>query len=89
MVFSSLTFLYLFLPLAVIPYFLWNNRTYRNGLLLVLSLLFYSWGGTKVCAAYDCRHSGGLFRGAGYGGPGRAAPHQNGWFFGAPCAWCF
>ena len=47
MVFSSLTFLYLFLPLAVIPYFLWNNRTYRNGLLLVLSLLFYSWGEPK------------------------------------------
>lgn len=44
MVFSSVTFLYLFLPLAVIPYFLWKNRAYRNGLLLVLSLFFYSWG---------------------------------------------
>ena len=34
MVFSSLTFLYLFLPLAVLPYFLVKNRTWRNGLLL-------------------------------------------------------
>ncbi len=47
MVFSSLTFLYLFLPLAVIPYFLWKNRVYRNTLLLILSLLFYAWGEPK------------------------------------------
>ena len=32
MVFSSLTFLCLFLPLAVVPYFLWKNRVYRNAL---------------------------------------------------------
>ena len=47
MVFSSLTFLFLFLPLAVIPYYLWNNRAWRNGLLLVLSLFFYAWGEPK------------------------------------------
>lgn len=47
MVFSSLTFLCLFLPLTVIPYYLFKNRTYRNGLLLLLSLLFYSWGEPK------------------------------------------
>ena len=47
MVFSSLTFLFLFLPLAVIPYYIWNNRTWRNGLLLVLSLFFYAWGEPK------------------------------------------
>ena len=31
MVFSSLTFLYFFLPLAVIPYFLIPSRRWRNG----------------------------------------------------------
>lgn len=47
MVFSSLVFLYFFLPLAGISYFLCKNRAYRNGLLLVLSLLFYAWGEPK------------------------------------------
>lgn len=64
MVFSSLTFLYLFLPLAVIPYYLCKNRTYRNGLLLVLSLLFYSWGEPKyvvmMLAATVAAYLGGL-----------------------------
>lgn len=44
MVFSSLTFLYGFLPLVAVCYFLWKNRTYRNLVLLVFSLCFYSWG---------------------------------------------
>ncbi len=44
MVFSSLTFLYGFLPLVMVFYFLWKNRTYRNMVLLVFSLCFYSWG---------------------------------------------
>ncbi len=64
MVFSSLTFLYLFLPLAVIPYFLWKNRVYRNVLLLILSLLFYSWGEPKyvvmMLAATAVSYFGGL-----------------------------
>ena len=64
MVFSSLTFLYLFLPLAVIPYYLCKNRAYRNGLLLVLSLLFYSWGEPKyvvmMLAATVVAYLGGL-----------------------------
>ena len=47
MVFSSLTFLYFFLPLAVIFYFLVKKRVYRNSILLVFSLLFYSWGEPK------------------------------------------
>ena len=64
MVFSSLTFLYLFLPLAVIPYYLCKNRTWRNGLLLVLSLFFYSWGEPKylvmMLAATAVAYLGGL-----------------------------
>jgi len=63
-VFSSLTFLYLFLPLAVIPYYLFKNRTYRNVLLLVLSLIFYAWGEPKfivmMLAASVVAYLGGL-----------------------------
>lgn len=63
MVFSSLTFLYLFLPLAVLPYFLVKNRTWRNGLLLVLSLFFYAWGEPKyvvmMLAATVVAYAGG------------------------------
>ena len=44
MVFSSLVFLYLFLPLNLALYFAWKNETYRNVLLTVLSLVFYAWG---------------------------------------------
>ncbi|MGL4624952.1 MAG: MBOAT family O-acyltransferase [Culicoidibacterales bacterium] len=43
MVFSSLTFLYLFLPLVLVTYFLFPAR-YRNFLLLLASLAFYAWG---------------------------------------------
>ncbi len=48
MVFSSLTFLYGFLPLVVISYFICKNRVYRNSVLLVGSILFYSWGEPKL-----------------------------------------
>lgn len=44
MVFSSLTFLYGFLPLVLLSYVLCKNRAYRNGVLLLFSLLFYAWG---------------------------------------------
>lgn len=47
MVFSTLTFLYVFLPLVLILYFLSKNRTYRNVVLLIFSLLFYAWGEPK------------------------------------------
>lgn len=47
MLFSSLTFLYFFLPIVLILYFVINNRTWRNSVLLVLSLVFYSWGEPK------------------------------------------
>lgn len=44
MVFSSLIFLYLFLPACLLLYYAWNNRTYRNALLTLFSLVFYAWG---------------------------------------------
>ncbi len=47
MVFSSLMFLYVFLPLCVILYFLSRNITYRNIVLLIFSFVFYAWGQPK------------------------------------------
>ena len=44
MVFSSLTFLLLFLPLLFALYFVRSSLRWRNGVLLVMSLLFYAWG---------------------------------------------
>ncbi len=44
MVFASITFLLYFLPLNIILYFLWDNKTYKNVLLTVCSLFFYAWG---------------------------------------------
>lgn len=44
MVFSSLVFLYLFLPISFILYFISKNQTYRNAILIILSLFFYAWG---------------------------------------------
>ena len=42
--FSDVSFLYAFFPLVIIGYYLWNNLRYRNLLLLIFSLVFYSWG---------------------------------------------
>jgi len=44
MLFSSLTFLLLFLPIVVIVYYIFPNRTYRNLILFISSVIFYSWG---------------------------------------------
>ncbi len=44
MVFSSLFFLYFFLPLCVIFYAAKNKMRYRNMILLIFSLAFYAWG---------------------------------------------
>ncbi|MBQ7038454.1 MAG: MBOAT family protein [Clostridia bacterium] len=47
MVFSTLTFLFAFLPLVCLLYYVIPNRTYKNVVLLIFSLLFYSWGEPK------------------------------------------
>ena len=44
MVFSSLTFLFYFLPAVLIAYFIRPDIKWRNGVLLAASLLFYAWG---------------------------------------------
>lgn len=44
MIFSSLFFLYAFLPLCLITYRIPNNLRAKNLLLLVFSLFFYAWG---------------------------------------------
>lgn len=44
MVFSSFTFLWVFLPTVLILYYLSKNIFYRNLLLCVVSFLFYAWG---------------------------------------------
>ena len=44
LVFSSLTFLLLFLPALLLLYFLSENIRWRNGVLVAFSLLFYAWG---------------------------------------------
>ena len=43
MVFSSLSFLLLFLPAALLIYFL-SPRRARNAVLFIISLVFYAWG---------------------------------------------
>ena len=44
MLLSSLTFLLAFFPLVLVLYYVNNNRVYRNIILLISSLIFYSWG---------------------------------------------
>ncbi len=44
MVFSSLIFLCIFLPIVLLLYNLSPNITYKNIILLIVSLIFYAWG---------------------------------------------
>ena len=47
MLFSSFSFLFVFLPVVVLLYFIIPNRSYRNLILLISSLVFYAWGEPK------------------------------------------
>ena len=64
MVFSSLTFIYAFLPIVLVLYFICRNRIYRNVVLLIVSLVFYAWCEPKLIllmlAATLCAYAGGL-----------------------------
>ena len=59
MVFSSLTFLYLFLPLCIVMYFASPTLRIKNIVLTIFSLVFYAWGEPLVflllilCAAIN------------------------------------
>jgi alginate O-acetyltransferase complex protein AlgI len=44
MVFASLLFLFIFLPVNLILYYSSKNKKYRNYILIVFSLIFYGWG---------------------------------------------
>ena len=44
MVFSSLTFLYFFLPRSIVFYFVFKNVRVQNFILLLFSFIFYAWG---------------------------------------------
>ena len=44
MVFSHLFFLYAFLPLLMVLYYISKKASWRRGILLAFSLLFYAWG---------------------------------------------
>lgn len=48
MLFSSITFLYFFLPATIFLYFA-SPQKGRNLVLLVMSLLFYAWGSQCMC----------------------------------------
>lgn len=56
MVFSSLTFLFLFFPVLLTSYFVIpaNYRSKRNALLLLFSVLFYSFGGWNLIPIIFC-----------------------------------
>ena len=43
MVFSSIIFLWIFLPLVLAIYFI-SDRKYKNYILLASSIIFYTWG---------------------------------------------
>ena len=47
MVFSSVIFLGIFLPVSLISYFIMPGRTGKNIVLLIFSLMFYAWGEPK------------------------------------------
>ena len=44
MVFSSITFLFAFLPLTLLLYYICKDITWKNVILLIMSLVFYAWG---------------------------------------------
>ena len=44
MTFSSLMFIFVFLPLFIISYFIFKNNNYRNFIILIFSLIFYAYG---------------------------------------------
>lgn len=44
MVFSSLTFLFIFLPITLLAYYLCRDIKWKNIILLAASLVFYAWG---------------------------------------------
>lgn len=46
MVFSSIVFLLYFMPVFLLVYYIADTK-YKNGILLIGSILFYAWGAPK------------------------------------------
>ncbi|MCI8843011.1 MAG: MBOAT family protein [Oscillospiraceae bacterium] len=71
MVFSSLTFLYLFLPACMLVYYMAPTVTARNWVLVLFSLLFYAWGEPVnvllLLFSTACNYGFGLLLGRGGG----------------------
>ena len=44
LVFSDLLFIYMFLPLCLALYYFFSDTAYRNSVLIIFSLAFYSFG---------------------------------------------
>ena len=63
MLFNSLTFLFLFLPLCFAGYY-FVPRAYKNAVLLVFSLVFFAWGGVHyillLLGSMALNYTGGL-----------------------------
>jgi alginate O-acetyltransferase complex protein AlgI len=53
MLFSSLVFLFLFLPLTLLLYYI-SPRAVKNYVLLACSLVFFAWGGVSLSAILIC-----------------------------------
>ena len=61
MLFSSITFLYVFLPIVIVLYFIVPYKI-KNYILLMASLLFYAWGEPKyICIMLLQAISGYIF----------------------------
>ena len=86
MVFASLTFLYVFLPLNLLGYFALRRDEHRNFLLILFSLAFYAWGepiSDRVAAVLErgrlrprANHRGQAWDTLGQGRGGLVAGHQ-------------
>jgi len=67
MIFSSLEFLFLFLPIVLLLVAVWRNITYQNTILFIASILFYAWGGVSytliIVASIIINYFAGIFIG--------------------------
>ena len=63
MVFSSLTFLFVFLPIVLLIYYI-SPRPLKNFVILLFSLIFYAWGEPKfiflIILSILINHYGGM-----------------------------
>lgn len=65
MLFNSCTFLFFFLPVCIIVYYIIKPIKWKNYWLLLMSLLFYAWGGIRffsiICISILINYAGGYW----------------------------